>query len=148
MCQYFIKGKGRQCRNKKEPYCHLHTITNIDDNVKSKECIPSIDKTISNKNKIENIQTNDDIECPICYESCSFDKIIYTSCKHHICRSCLIKSGSTKCCMCRKDIESDIMKKDKDTLDLILFIKSKDEKIEKLDNEINTLRSIFTILGF
>lgn len=135
----FIKSKGRQCKNKKEPYCHLHVIDELHDNsISHKDSSDTNSKII-----IENKLTNH-IECPICYENYTADKIIHTSCKHPVCKNCLIKSGSTICCICRNNIISDI---DKDTLDLISFIKSKDIHIEKLDKEINSLRTIFRMLG-
>lgn len=133
MCQFFMKHKGRKCGNKKEPYCHLHSHIVSTDTINESKPIDIV------------VSKNINLECPICYEEYTFDKVIHTSCKHPICKNCLIKSGSTICCICRKNIESDI---DKDTIELISFIKSKDSKIDKLDSEINTLRTIFTLLGF
>lgn len=77
------------------------------------------------------------MECPICL---NIKPIITTICKHKICHSCIIKSGKPICPICRSNIEKSLSE---DTIDIINFISEKDKQINKLEEEINILRSVY-----
>jgi len=63
------------------------------------------------KTTAQEVEKQDEtLECPICFESCSFEKIFTTNCNHTFCTSCttqhLKKDTHNKCPMCRTKITS------------------------------------------
>lgn len=121
MCQHIIAKTGQRCKNKKEPYCHLHA-------PKAPTCpLSTLPKASSSSLPCGG--------CPICTDTSSLVEM--PCCKQNICRDCLILTGSLSCSFCRAVLTGKI---DKRIEELIKVVKSKDDKIKKLEYENHTLR--------
>jgi len=79
-------------------------------------------------------------KCNVCEEN---NKLYPTNCcSFKICKECVIKSARATCCQCQKKL-----KMDKETKNIIKYIKMKDDIITDLQNQIRSLETAQNIQG-
>lgn len=120
MCNHIIPSTGAKCKNKTNPYCHLH-------------------RALYNTEKKENPIIKD--VCPVCMET---TKLTQFKCTHQICMICIIKASTATCPICRANLAKELPIT---ALDIICFIRVKNKYIDELEALNKKLASKLVSIG-